>query len=237
MAPTQPRSGPAVKPSNQRSLATSRVQKASYSQPPQPRMPAGLSVVDQFRIYRDRQPAASDAVDEDEDEEKPRRRISYTKEQKLAAITYATTTWKVKKDGSSQLISKHAAAKELGITPAMLRAWMKDKSSIENSLKGTRKNRPVKVGCQEPEMEDLLLTRFVEARKSGRKVTNRWIFRHAKDIYGQLHPNRVIKRPGKSIEYTGFKFSLGWFSGFKKRNKIAVRIPTKKSQAVSFSFY
>lgn len=239
MASSQPRSGPLIKASNFRSLATSRVDKNSYSQSSQPRMPAGLSVIEQFRVHRDRETTASSNVsgENDEDIENIRRRISYTKEHKLGAIRYASTTWKTHKDGTSKLISKRAAAKDLGITPAMLRQWLKDKSEIEKSTKGTRKIRTINVACQEPELEDRLMKMFVEARKIDRKITNRWFVRHAKEIYGQLHPHRVIKRPGQISEYTGFRFSRGWFQGFKKRRNICVRNPTRISQAVGIFFF
>ena len=118
----------------------------------------------------------------------------------------------------------------------MLRQWIKDKSEIENTAKETRKHRPVNVSCQEPEMESRLIELFVEARRIRRKITNRWS-RHAKNIYGQLHPSRVIKRSGKLTEYSGFKFSNGWFRGFRKRHGVCVRMPTKKSQMVSSFFY
>ena len=50
-----------------------------------------------------------------------RRRISYTREQKLAAISNTETTWKQQKNRDLKLISKYAAAANLGITTAMLR--------------------------------------------------------------------------------------------------------------------
>ena len=48
------------------------------------------------------------------------RRISYTKEQKLAAISYVKTTWITQADDSLKLITKYCAAANLGITTAML---------------------------------------------------------------------------------------------------------------------
>lgn len=251
MALSQPRPGPATNASNLRSIITSRVDKKSFSQPfqpsqpSQPHMPAGLSIIEQFRIHRDSHDASfphleneDENGDEDEDENNAvRRRISYTREQKLGAISYATNTWKIRKNESSQLISKRAAANHLGITRSMLRKWIANKSEIENTTKGTRKNRSNNIACQESEMENRLTELFIEARNSGRKVTNRWFARHARNIYGQLHPNRVIKRPGKLTEYIDFKFSNGWFRGYKKRHRIGVRVPTKKSQEVSYLFY
>ena len=110
-------------------------------------------IVEQFRVHRDRHDKSDVGIENEEDSEAPRRRISYTKEQKLRAISYATTTWRTQKDGSSQLISKHAAAKDLGITTAMLRQWMKASSEIESSANGTRKNRSNNTLRREPERE------------------------------------------------------------------------------------
>ena len=119
----------------------------------------------------------------------------------------------------------------------MLRHWLKNQPAIENFKKETRRNRKHNVGCQKPEMKARLIEMFVETRKIGKKMTNRWFMRHAKNIYEQLHLHRVIKRPEKATEYTGFKFFFGWFQDFKKRGKICVRISTKMSQAIRSFFY
>ena len=55
----------------------------------------------------------------------------------------------------------------------MLCQWIADKSNIEKTPKGTRKDRSQNVACQEPEIEKRLLKLFNEARNSGRKVINR----------------------------------------------------------------
>lgn len=142
-------------------------------------------------FHRENQPAVEAVETEDEDADgqnpKMRRRISYTKEQKLGAISYATTTWKVQKDGSSKLVSKRAAAKNLGITTAMIWQWWNSKTEIESSLKGARKNRLNNVPCQEPEMKTRLTELFREARSKGKKIANRWFMHYAKSICGQLH--------------------------------------------------
>jgi hypothetical protein len=55
------------------------------------------------------------------------RRRSWTREQKLAAIKYATTTIITdEKSGIKKLISRHAAAKNIKCTAKMLRTWIKD---------------------------------------------------------------------------------------------------------------
>lgn len=153
MAPSQLRPGPVTKTSDIRSLGTSRVNKNPHSQPSQSSMP-GSAIIEQFQVHRDGQDQSDVGIENEEETEVIRRRISYTKEQKLRAISYATTTWRTQKDGSSKLISKHAAAKDLGITSAMLRQWMKASSKIENSANGTRKNRSSNVHRQQPELEN-----------------------------------------------------------------------------------
>ena len=68
------------------------------------------------------------------------RRRSWTREQKLAAIKYATTTMIEQKSGLKQLISCNAAASDIGCTPKMLREWIKDQDTIYATPKGTRKH-------------------------------------------------------------------------------------------------
>ena len=238
MSPSKSRRpGPAFKPLMLRSIAAARVNRNASTQSSRPQMP-GLSdsIVDQFRLQRQRQADDSsdlmNQVNEEKDKEETRRRISYTKEQKLGAISYATTTWKTQKDGSQRLISKYAAAKDLGITPAMLWDWLKQRHNIELMTRGTRKFRVNNNTCQEPEMEACLTTLFNEVRKVGRKINKRWFIRYAKKIYGELHPDRVIETSQQLTQYTEFAFSQGRFNGFKRRHCISVRAATKVSQMV-----
>ena len=58
-------------------------------------------------------------------------------------------------------------------------------------------------------MEGELNGQFEKARDQGRKISYKWILRHAKEIYGRLHPDRVIQHKGKKKTYLGFKFSNG----------------------------
>jgi hypothetical protein len=58
---------------------------------------------------------------QDESNEEVRHRISYTREQKLVAINYATITVKTHKDESTRSISKYVAANDLDIISVMLR--------------------------------------------------------------------------------------------------------------------
>jgi hypothetical protein len=81
---------PSTKASIFRSLATSRVDRNSYIQPRQSRMPESHSIIEQFRIYRESHSLINLEAEMNEDEKNSRRRISYTRKQKLETISYAT---------------------------------------------------------------------------------------------------------------------------------------------------
>lgn len=187
-------------------------------------------IIEQFCLHRGKNSntLVADLLEDNE----TRRQISYTKEQKLAAVSYALTTWKAKKDRSMELISKRSAATNLGITPAMLRDWIKSQNSLKSLHWGTRKNQ-IAVNCQKPALEERLVELFTQARKARRKITHCWFIRQGQQIYGHLYPDKVVKTVGKKTEYLGFRFSHGWFRGFRRRNRISVRSPTKISQKVN----
>ena len=109
----------------------------------------------------------------------------------------------------------------------MLRDWVRKETEIEGCSKGTRKNRITNTKCQESELERQLLELFKEFRSKGRKINKAWFIRHAKRIYEFIYPHRVIKTPGQLTQYSGFKFSIGWFLNFKKRSRITTRRGTK----------
>lgn len=80
-----------------------------------------------------------------------KRRHRYTREQKLAAIHYATTATKPGPDGTPQPIEGLEAAKHLNITWGMLRDWVANKTKIENMRPGSvkyRKGQTVNGGIQ-----------------------------------------------------------------------------------------
>jgi hypothetical protein len=79
-------------------------------------------------------------------------------------------------------------------------------------------------------MEGELYKEFEKARKDGRKVSYKWILRHAKNIYARLHPKRVIQHKGCLKTYLGFRFSSGWYRGFVRRYNISLRSGTKRAQ-------
>lgn len=98
------------------------------------------SVIEQFCLHRE---IHSNKSLDDKDSE-IRKRILYTKEQKLAAISYATTTWVTNKDGSLKLISKYCACLNLNITPAMLRDWIRSENVISTMHRGVKKKLSVR---------------------------------------------------------------------------------------------
>ena len=91
----------------------------------------------------------------------------------------------------------------------MLRKWVADKEKIIAQKRGSFRSRREYIQVREPMMERELNGQFEKARDQGRKISYKWILRHAKEIYERLHPNRVIQHKGKNKTYLGFKFSNG----------------------------
>jgi hypothetical protein len=152
------------------------------------------------------------------------RRRSWTQEQKLAAIKYATTTIITdEKSGIKKLIPRHAAAKNIKCTAKMLREWIKDQDAIYASPVGTRKRR-VEVLPKEPEMEQRLHKLFLQKREIERRIGSMWIHCNARRIYADIHPDRVVWTEGKPVQYKEFAFSRGWFAAFLKRKNISLRV-------------
>ena len=91
---TQFRSGFFIKASNIRNIVAFRVDKFSVFQSFQFRMSANLSIIKQFRVYRENQPAAETVEtknkNENEYDSKMQRQITYITKQKLDAINYVT---------------------------------------------------------------------------------------------------------------------------------------------------
>lgn len=119
-------------------------------------------LIEQFRVQQDRNSHPNQEI---------RKRISY-KEQKLAAISYATTIWKTNENCSMELITKYKAAADFGITTAMLRDWLKFRTAIEAMHGGVRKHGIYTV-CQEPILEECLVELLIPASQAGRKITHR----------------------------------------------------------------
>ena len=108
------------------------------------------------------QDSEDEAIDDDIAIDDIRHR-SWTREQKLGAIKYATSTYIPGKTGSNELIPNNAAAVNIGCTPKMLRTWIQMYDEINASPKGSRKNRQ-RTTPKEPEMEEELHKLFVQKR-------------------------------------------------------------------------
>jgi hypothetical protein len=147
--------------------------------------------------------------EDDDYEYLPRRRYAYSREHKLAAIDYFQITWRKNKDSTFERLSCRFATRKLKITRRMLRSWVA-KEKIMAQKKGSFRSRKEFCRVQESKMEMELNTEFEKAREQGRKISYKWILRHAKEIYGRIDPHRVIQRDGYKKAYLGFKFSSGW---------------------------
>jgi hypothetical protein len=88
------------------------------------------------------------------------RRRSWTCEQKLGAIKYATSTYVLGKTGSDKLTPNNAAALNIGCTPKMLRTWIWTYNEINASPKGSWKNRHNTIP-KESEIEQELYKLFI----------------------------------------------------------------------------
>jgi transposase-like protein len=121
-----PRPGPNPKPLSQRTLHA--LQLARHDATPITTNTEGLLV--QFKANNDND-VESDSSNND------LRRRSYTREQKLAAISYTATktVWDLKKE-KMVLISHKQASRNLGVQPAHLRKWKKDAYKIRARHRG-----------------------------------------------------------------------------------------------------
>ena len=227
------RPGRIVKPTSSRSIKQLPLQ-IKPTEATMPAMPGGEKLIDIFRVHRARQINGNSL--EDKEDPSMKGRISYTREQKLAAIAYQETTFVETASGELNRISKYAVSKQLDITDTILGKWIKNKAQIEGFKKGTRKERFSE--AYEPDIEFQLMKQFIELRSLGRRVTRIWFTRCAKKLYKERYPERVSRVNNKDV-WTGLQFSYGWFCGFRKRQHIATRRPTKKAQeaAIPSLFY
>lgn len=167
----------------------------------------------------------------------PRRRASYPREYKLAAIEYFQITWRKKKDGSIERLSVQRAARRLKIDRRSLRRWVRNMQKIIDQPKGSRR-APRQKGSKgrEHEMEILLNKEFEDARAKGRKIDDRWLLRHAKKIYRELHPERVIRLENGTYKYLEFRFSHGWFNSFNSDSISLFELVQKEHKKLPKSF-
>ena len=134
------------------------------------------------------------------------KRKSYSRERKLEAIQLY-----------HECGNKYKTAKTFGVQPSTLRGWLQNEAKIQASSRGRRK-----VGSGRkafwPDMESELHRQYRELREKGLKVKAWWFEAKSKELMKDMHPD---------LE---FKFSDGWFTAFKKRNKISYRSTTNVSQ-------
>jgi hypothetical protein len=168
--------------------------------------------------------------EDDEDDYTPTKRYQYSREHKLAAIDYFQTTWRLNKDGTYERISNRSASKKLKITRKTLRSWVANKERIQNQKRGTFRARKQTAQAKEPKLEHILNDRFEKARAQGQKISYKWMIRHAKKIYEELYPTRVITYTTGKKTYLEFQFSSGWYNGFRRRYNISLRCSTKRAQ-------
>ena len=83
---------------------------------------------------------------------------------------------------------------------------------------------------KEPQLERLLNERFKKARDVRRKILYKQMIRHAKQIYGELYPTRILTHESRKKTYLEFMFSNRWYNGFRRRYSISLRCSTKRAQ-------
>ncbi|KAF6238794.1 hypothetical protein HO173_003301 [Letharia columbiana] len=139
---TQLRPGPLPKPIELRSVRGARISKSSLLRSPKHQLLTHIPHIDEeslFTEFEAQRAAYANALPEHESpqnrndgcHEEDRRRVSYTREQKLAAVSYAMTTRNPDlRTGELKPISKYLAAKNLKITIPMLKNWMANQVDI-----------------------------------------------------------------------------------------------------------
>jgi transposase-like protein len=180
--------------------------------------------------------ACIDNSDSDSNGPRPRSRKSYPRELKLSIVQWATSTYITKKDGSKKLITRYEAAKRMDLDEMTLKRWIDSRHKIASQRKNSRRgvNNPKK--GQEDILELRLYSSFKAARAIGRQIDRRWFIRHAKAIYREQYPERILTKSNGKLEYLKFKFSNGWFQGFRRRFRISNRCRTKQGQKVPEDF-
>ena len=101
---------------------------------------------------------------------------------------------------------------------AYLYQRLKKEKEIHDGSKGSKR---VEGGGRKPfwpNVEEKLLTKFMELRAKGLKVKHYWFRTRAVQLMRELHPD------------VDFKFSPGWFDRFKGRQKISYWWSTNVAQ-------
>jgi hypothetical protein len=154
----------------------------------------GVAEESVLALFKERQHQIAGGIEADESEldengdQVPLKRNSYTREHKLAAIDYALHTWRINEKGEEERIPYRRAARKLGITDMMLKNWIKHRNRILLQKRGSRRSRSSGVGAEEG-MEHQLNDELEKAQAAGRQITYRWFTKHAKAIYHELYPH------------------------------------------------
>jgi hypothetical protein len=98
------------------------------------------------------------------------------------------------------------------ITPTMLKGWITNRARIAGQKKHLRHGRIYCKRGQEDAMELKLYKEFKAARAIGKQIGRHWFIQHAKAIYREQYPERIIQSDtNQRITYLKFKFSNGRF--------------------------
>jgi hypothetical protein len=154
----------------------------------------------------------------------------------LSIVQWATSTYVTDKDRSKKLISRYEAAKRMDLDDATLKRWIEDRHKIASQRRNSRRGINKCKRGQEDTLELKLYASFKSARALGRQVDRRWFIRYAKAIYREQYPERILTKSNGKLEYLKFKFSNGWFQGFRRRFRISNRCRTKQGQKVPEDF-
>ena len=181
------RSGPPIKHIEVRSVAGARVAKSTAPSQAKPlaQIATGVDEIDeealikqfeyQCAVYAATLSSAEQAIfvadlNDPDHSTTVKRRISYPREYKLSAITYALTGKILnKKTGEMKPITKWKAAQKLGITYLMMKDWIATRVEIETMKKGCRKN--CTHAARFPALEQRFFEHFNDVRKEGVRIT------------------------------------------------------------------
>lgn len=147
------------------------------------------------------------------------KRYQYTREFKLAAISFVREYAMPRQDGSGIMcmflfssllilkakvlifigivparISQYAAAQIIGVTRKMLLDWRRNENNILQLRVGQKKSIEGR-SAQLPALEKELHTQFLELRKMGKKIRRTWFIVQGRKIYESLYPDQVYVDP------------------------------------------
>jgi Tc5 transposase DNA-binding domain len=107
--------------------------------------------------------------------------------------------------------------------------WWKQREDIFRSRAGSRMVQKTWICCW-PEMEDRLFQLFSERRNAGYTVRRWWFRKMSIKLFREFYvdPLRAQGKENDASEMESlFVFSSGWFDGFCRRNRVALRRLTR----------